>query len=129
VSRAETLPRAHFVTSGAVKVSTVRKRSPGARVPGETPPVVVATGYSTLLECASALRGRRWLGTPVGGQGAILGPVAEVLLLVAARQGVTRGCHHETAVLDPTGHNEFRTFYSDHHPVLFRLRMSVVDDD
>jgi len=30
---------------------------------------------------------------------------------------------------DPYDHNEFRKFYSDHHPVVFRLRVPAVDDD
>lgn len=30
---------------------------------------------------------------------------------------------------DPYNHNEFRQYYSDHHPVVFRIKATVEDDD
>ena len=30
---------------------------------------------------------------------------------------------------DPYNHNSFRSYYSDHHPIEFRLNIPVADDD
>jgi len=30
---------------------------------------------------------------------------------------------------DPYNHNQFRQYYSDHHPVVFRIKVSGEDDD
>lgn len=30
---------------------------------------------------------------------------------------------------EPCGHNRFRAFYSDHHPVVLRLHIPDADDD
>ena len=29
----------------------------------------------------------------------------------------------------PYNHNQFRQYYSDHHPVVFRIKVSAEDDD
>lgn len=30
---------------------------------------------------------------------------------------------------DPYGHDQFRKYFSDHHPVVFRMVMPAADDD
>ena len=53
----------------------------------------------------------------------------EVVNLIDAMRAPWAAASNETYPGDPYDHNAFRGYYSDHHPVVFKIQSDGPDDD